>query len=178
MELATMRESGELLVFLKQYVELSSDLEQKIINEQLSKATLVHFEEIDLKELGFPMGPRKILMGVIHGLKQQQQQTSTAQQQQASTSLQQQVFTYQQVSTSQLQQASTFQQGASTFQEQASTSQQANYQLQEQNMSALNIVTNQQLSVGCFQETVASIVNSGNGVGKPKVSTLLLKISN
>ena len=71
MELATMRESGELLVFLKQYVEFSSNLEQKIINEQLSKATLVHLEEIDLNELGFPIGPRKILMGVIYGLKQQ-----------------------------------------------------------------------------------------------------------
>ena len=68
MELAAMRESGELLVFLKQYVELSVDLKQKIINEQLSKATLVHLEEIDLKELDFPMGPRKNLMGIIQCL--------------------------------------------------------------------------------------------------------------
>ncbi len=86
-----MRESGDLLTFVKKHVPVSQDVENKLIAEQVSLTTFAMLQENDLKDLGFPMGPRKVLLNVIDKLKavqaQQQGPVQSSDHQQNDTSI-------------------------------------------------------------------------------------------
>jgi hypothetical protein len=58
---------------------LSTDIQQKIIEEELSEETFVLLNEENLKELGFKMAPRKLLLSWIDGKKLPKSLTQTCQ---------------------------------------------------------------------------------------------------
>ena len=55
----------ELLDFLSTHVEVDEELTARLRHERLTLASFYLLSEQDLKELGFAMGPRKILSQVI-----------------------------------------------------------------------------------------------------------------
>jgi len=57
--------SEELLDFLTKHVEVDDDLTASLHREKLTLTSFYLLSEQDLKELGFAMGPRKILNAVI-----------------------------------------------------------------------------------------------------------------
>lgn len=56
---------SEVVEFLRQHVTVDDQVVQNIIQEQIDVTSFYLLDESDLKDLGFPLGPRKVLFSII-----------------------------------------------------------------------------------------------------------------
>ena len=70
--------TDELVQFVTAHVQLTDNVFEKMKHEQLSLQSFRLLNENDLRELGFAMGPRKVLLDVIRAHPERQQNTTAS----------------------------------------------------------------------------------------------------